>query len=559
MSTPPPPSKKRPTFLGEMLVDAGFITEKQLEIAISEQKRRGDRLGVILVESGFCTEQDVSSCIAGQLRLDLVRVQQRDIDLKLARRLDLEDMRAYHCVPVQGNAGRVRLAMADPYDVAAVNYVDSKLQMPVELVVATASDINDALDVLTDGIATVDEILAGADDGDVESLTDRVSVEKLVVNIIREAVKQGATDVHFEPDISVLRIRYRVDGIMIPGPMINSELSSPVVTRIKVISNLDISEHRLPQDGRTRLVIDETPYDLRVSVLPTVVGENVVLRILDSRTAFLDPRELGLAERNYDPVLDLTRVPHGIVLVTGPTGSGKSTTLYSLLRTVNALEKKVITVEDPVEYQVPFVRQVQVHGEIGLTFGAALRSILRQDPDVVLVGEVRDIETAEISIRAALTGHLVFSTLHTNTAIGAIPRFLDMGIDPFLLKSSLRGVMAQRLIRCICRECKTEYEPTDEEIQRFDVSFRESIDVLYRGEGCSRCGGSGYSGRTGIHELFLMSERIRKLDISRMAEGDIRVEAEKEGFRSLYFDGQEKVVSGVTTISEVARVRMQSS
>ncbi|MCA9322200.1 MAG: Flp pilus assembly complex ATPase component TadA, partial [Planctomycetes bacterium] len=392
------PRTSRFAFLGELLVDQGLISEEQLAVAINEQKRRKERLGKILIDSGFCTEKDIAQTLATQLGLEVLRLTPSVIEHAQAERFDDADLRAKVMIPVVGGGSlALRLAVADPFDVDAVNLAETITGLPVDLVVATATDIVDAIDGLASHGSGVEEMLQRVNQGASKAeITDQVSTESLVLKIISDAVKRDATDIHLEPDHNVLRIRYRIDGVLVQGAMVNLELSSAVIARVKVISNLDISETRLPQDGRSSVTIDGTPYDLRVSVLPTVVGENVVIRLLDTKNALLDPRKLGLSERNFLPLMEMVARPHGIILVTGPTGSGKSTTLYSLLKTINALENKIITVEDPVEYRMPLVRQVQVHAEIGMTFAAALRSILRQDPDVILVGEVRDTETAQI-------------------------------------------------------------------------------------------------------------------------------------------------------------------
>ncbi len=552
----PPVDNRRFAFLGELLVEQGVIEQEQLDVAIQEQKRRREVLGKILIDSGFCTENDIASTLAGQLSLEFVSIDEQDVDRICGKTLGDEFLRQHLVLPLKSKSDLVRLAVVDPFDVETSTVVETRLGRPVEVLVATQSDILNGIDSILDDTSHVDEMLKGIDgsQGRTDNILDKVSAEELVEKIAREAGRKGATDIHLEPETHVMRVRYRLDGVLIDGPMINLELAPAVIARIKVMSNLNLSEHRLPQDGRARIHLDGSPMDWRVSVLPTVLGENVVIRVLDGKTVMMDPRELGLAEQNHTWLMELSQRPHGILLVTGPTGSGKSTTLYSLLRTIDGLRKKIITVEDPVEYRIPLVRQVQTHSEIGLTFATALRSILRQDPDVVLIGEIRDRETAEIAVRAALTGHLVFSTLHTNSALGAIPRLIDMGIDPFLLKSSLIGVLAQRLIRRVCKHCHTEYTATTDELAQLSENVVPNDLILKRALGCSKCRGTGYSGRSGIHELLVVDDRLKACSFGGDAPEALAKAAALGGFRTLRDDGLDRAILGETTLEEITRV-----
>lgn len=551
-----PIDNQRFAFLGELLVEQGVIDRDQLDVAIQEQKRRKVVLGKILIDSGFCTEVDIAQSLADQLGLEFFKIDDTDVDHAAGELLGDSFLRQKLVVPLITGTDTVRLAVADPFDVKTSTVVETQLGRPIEVVVATQSAILSAIDSLMDDTCHIDEMLKGIDGAETnaDNILDKISPEELIDKIAREAGRKGATDIHFEPEAHVMRVRYRVDGVLTDGPMINSELAPAVIARIKVMSDLDLSEHRLPQDGRARIVLDGSPMDWRVSILPSVLGENVVIRVLDGKTAMLDPRDLGLSGQNYDWLMDLCKRPHGIILVTGPTGSGKSTTLYSLLRTIDGLRKKIITVEDPVEYRIPLVRQVQTHNEIGLTFATALRAILRQDPDVVLIGEIRDQETAEIAVRAALTGHLVFSTLHTNSAVGAIPRLIDMGVDPFLLKSSLVGVLAQRLIRQVCRHCSTVYQPTQDELRAFGNRKLPQDLALRRANGCKRCRQTGYDGRSGIHELLVVNDELRNCSFVEDGPDVLTSVAKKNGFLELRLDGLEKVLAGVTTLEEVARL-----
>ncbi len=552
----PTTTTNRFVFLGELLVEQGVLTASQLEIAMQEQKRHKVVLGKILVDSGFCSEKDIARSLARQLSLEYSSIEDEQVDVEAARTLGDGFMRQYLVLPLSSRGDTVRVAVADPFDVEISTQVESHLNCPIEVVVATQSDILSGIDSLADDSCHVDQILQSLDGNEQsrDNLLDKVSAEELIETIAREAGRRGATDIHLEPESHVMRVRYRVDGVLTDGPMINAELAPAVIARIKVMSDLDLSEHRLPQDGRARIVIDKSPIDWRVSVLPTVLGENVVIRILDAKTVMLDPRDLGLSEDNYSSLMGLCAKPHGILLVTGPTGSGKSTTLYSLLRTIDGLRRKIVTVEDPVEYRIPLVRQVQTHSEIGLTFASALRSILRQDPDVILIGEIRDRETAEIAVRAALTGHLVFSTLHTNTALGAIPRLVDMGVDPFLLKSSLIGVLAQRLMRKVCTACAQAYEPTDDELALFSDQDIPDALMLKRAQGCKRCRQSGYEGRSGIHEILRITDNLKACSFGGDAPEKLEEIARQDGYRTLRQDGLDKVLRGITTLEEIARL-----
>ncbi|MEZ6197884.1 MAG: GspE/PulE family protein, partial [Planctomycetota bacterium] len=499
----------------------------------------------------------IAAALADQLGLEVVRVVDGEIDLASAATLGEAFMRKGLVLPlVTSDSATVRLAVADPFDVETSTAVEAKLRRPIEVVVSSRLDLLRAIDSLPSEDRNVDALLSdvSGEETDAARLLEKVSPEDLIDQIAREAARRGATDIHLEPEANILRVRYRIDGVLADGPMIHVQLAAAVVARIKVMSDLDLSERRLPQDGRARIHVDGNPIDWRISVLPTILGENVVIRVLDGKTALLDPRDLGLSQHNHAALLDLCRRPHGIVLVTGPTGSGKSTTLYSLLRTIDGLKKKIVTVEDPVEYRIPLVRQVQVNPEIDLTFATALRSILRQDPDVILIGEIRDRETAEIAVRAALTGHLVFSTLHTNSALGAIPRLLDMGVDPFLLKSSLIGVLAQRLIRSVCKFCAIEYRPSADELATLGGRDLPESLTLKRAQGCSRCRSTGYSGRTGIHELLLVTETLRGCSFGGDQAGELESAARSTGFRTLREDGLDKALAGLTTLEEIARL-----
>jgi type II secretion system protein E len=384
-----------------------------------------------------------------------------------------------------------------------------------------------------------------------EKEAEQAPVVKLVNMILIQAVKDKASDIHIEPDEDKLRVRFRIDGILHEVSTPPKNLQGVVISRIKILSKMDIAESRKPQDGRMQLRMENKRLDVRVNSFPTIHGENIVMRLLDKSSVLLGLQDLGIAGKDFEELNKLIHLPYGIILVTGPTGSGKTTTLYSSLATINSMELNIITVEDPVEYELPLIRQTQVNPKAGLTFATGLRAILRQDPDVIMVGEIRDKETADIAVQASLTGHLVFSTLHTNDAPSALPRLIDMGVETFLLATSIYGILAQRLVRAICKDCKEPYQPTAELLKELGIKEKAAF---YKGKGCPACKGSGYAGRMGIYELLIMSEQLRKMVVARASTDEIRAEARKEGMRTLREDGLEKAKAGITTIEEVLRV-----
>jgi len=545
--------------LGQRLIDAGLISRDQLETALREQRRTGEQLGRILQSLGFVTEDGLSASLQEELGADRVSLGSIALSPELTAMVPAEMAREYQLVPLAFDEGTLTIAMADPCNIVAVDAVRKAVGCPVTVAAASPREVRAAIErYYTDAAShdslierIIDEARAAAVSQNAEEAAGQAPIIELVDNLIIKALKDHATDIHIEPDEKLVRTRFRVDGILHQGPSIPKELQSALISRIKIQADLDISERRTPQDGRIKFVKNLRETDLRVSVYPTAHGEDVVLRVLDKSSVCLRLEQLGFDRETQERLRMLVHEPHGMLLVTGPTGSGKTTTLYSLLAEVNSLEKNVITVEDPIEYQLPMIRQSQVNPRIGLTFAAGLRAILRQDPDVIMLGEVRDSETARIAISAALTGHLVLTTLHTNTAAGALPRLMDMGIEPFLLSSSVTGVLAQRLVRTICSECKESYGAPPAEAEQLGC---EPGTRLYRGRGCPNCRETGYRGRTTLFELILPSDEIRRLVLQRAADTDIAQAARAAGAKSILDVARDKVLGGITTLAEVTRV-----
>jgi type II secretory ATPase GspE/PulE/Tfp pilus assembly ATPase PilB-like protein len=545
-------------FLGEILVRHGVVSAERLSAALEEQRGRGGRLGAVLVEAGFCTEEQIARALASQFRVAFEAPSPETADGPAAEKIGHEFLRRHGIVPFRGADGKIALATADPLDVEPLDRALALLGSNARTVVSLRRDVAAALDHLgRAGVESGGDSGGGAAPAAVARIDDRkIDAAAIVEELIQKGVRGRATDIHFEPEETAFRVRYRVDGILRQGGSFPKEYGPLVVSRLKILSELDVCEHRLPQDGRARFESTSGVVDLRVSILPTIYGEGCVLRVLDKARGVVAPSKLGVAERILDPLVKLMDRSHGLVLVTGPTGSGKTTTLYSLLSTVDAMARKVITVEDPVEYRFPLVRQVQVLSDIGLTFASALRSILRHDPEVVLIGEIRDRETAEIATRAALTGHLVLSTLHTNSAVGAVPRLLDMGVDPFLVTATVAGIVGQRLTRRLCAACSVPDPVPEHEKSQVPRPLREVADGRRKPVGCVQCNKTGFSGRLGLHELVLPDDMFKTLTMRRESEATLTVAAASGGYLPMSFDGWEKVLQGLTTHDEVKRVTM---
>lgn len=545
--------KKR---LGEILVEQGVITEGVLRQALAEQKVTTQRLGEVLIERGWATAEKINLALAHQMEIETVNLADYVIEARILALVKESDARKFKVLPLVINENILAVAMANPNDVFAIDQLQRTCGLKIQSFLAPESDISWAIEQHYKRVGTVEEILANID---AERLAkgEREQEElilRLVELLVTTSVHNKASDIHVEPEKNVLNVRIRLDGILHKQYVLPKALQNPVVSRIKILSGLDISEKRLPQDGRIRMLVESKEIDFRVSTCPTAYGENTVLRILDKSGLTLGLETLGFPERDLKVFTDMYSAPYGIILVTGPTGSGKTTTLYSVLQKLNREEVNVLTVEDPVEYQFHGMRQVQVNPKIGLTFAAALRSFLRQDPNIIMVGEIRDLETAEIAVQAALTGHLVLSTLHTNDAPTAFTRLIDMGVEPFLVSSSLLGVLAQRLVRKVCQRCREEYVPSEATLRALKYDSEGKSLKFARGKGCKFCNNTGYRGRIGIYELLRNTPTIQDMVLKKTPTAEIRVVARKEGMVTLREAAIEKLLAGITSIEEIFRV-----
>ena len=551
--------------LGDILLDNGLLSEAQLMAALDEQVIRGASLGRVLVDIGMLSESQLVRALADQVGMPFIELSDYPVDRGAVSLVPGAMCRRNTVLPVGIDNGYLLLAMADPGNVLAVDDARTHARMPVRPVVATRDDLATAIerycraDDEIDDLASAMEDAGGKDEiaGAIgESVEDDAPIVRFVNLLVTQAISDRASDIHIEPAEHDLRVRYRIDGVLHEMQRASKGVQSGVISRLKIMSDIDIAERRKPQDGRMSVVHQGRKIDLRVATLPTVWGEKVVMRILDNSTASLDLRDLSFLEENLEVYKEAYSKPYGMILVTGPTGSGKSTTLYATLNAVSRPEINVITVEDPVEYRLPGINQVQVNPKAGLTFAGALRSILRSDPDVVLLGEIRDHETAQIAVEAALTGHLVLSTLHTNDAPSAITRLVEMGIEPFLVGSALDAVVAQRLARKLCSRCREAYAPTEVELiaARFPWNPGEEIPTLYRPAGCSTCSNTGYKGRMAIHEVMRVTEEVERHAVAHSSAADIGRTAREQGMLTLRQDGWAKVELGQTSIEEILRV-----
>jgi len=552
--------------LGESLVAEGVITADQLKKAEDEARRTNQRLSKTLVRLSFVAEEDLVMFLSNKLSIPHIELSNYLIDPKIIELIPEALARKHELIPVLKIGNRLTCAMVDPWNVFALDEIRSKTGFIIEPAVATEGEIKKAMNEyygargsMEDLIKSIDEEklgVKGQGEPDLKKLQDIVEepvVIKLVNMIMMKAIQERASDIHIEPEEEVLKTRLRVDGMLHEIGSPPKHLQSAIISRLKIMADLNIAERRIPQDGRFTIKMEGKQIDVRMSSIPTIYGENVVLRLLNASSAVLSLEDLGFSKENLVKFDKLIQRPHGIVLVTGPTGSGKTTTLYASLNKINTVEKNIITIEDPVEYKLPGIRQIQINPKVDLTFASGLRSILRQDPDVIMVGEMRDHETAEIAIQSALTGHLVFSTLHTNDAPGAVTRMIDMGVEPFLVSSSVIAVLAQRLVRKICPECKEKYIPTKEELEDIGINVSEKLE-FYRGKGCPKCMTTGYKGRIGIYELMIPDEKIRNAVIAKSSTDNIRKLALASGMITLKADGIQKIKQGLTTVEEVLRV-----
>ncbi|HEX7354118.1 MAG TPA: ATPase, T2SS/T4P/T4SS family [Mycobacteriales bacterium] len=551
--------------LGDILVDDGLLTPDQLFQATQEQKRLGRALGRVLVDLGMVSEAQLVAALAAQIGMQFVDLSDYPVDTAAVVSFPDAVARRYTALGIGFEDSRIVVAMADPANVIALDDIRSITGRDVKAVVATRADIVSAINRyhrvdsdLDDLTTTIDASHVEENDlSSVHEAHDDAPIVKFVNLLITQAVQDRASDIHIEPEERELRVRYRIDGVLHEVMHSPKTIAAGVVSRLKIMSEMNIAERRKPQDGRLSVNVNGKKIDLRVASLPTVWGEKIVMRILDNSTARLNLADLGFQDQAYERYQRSFTKPYGMILVTGPTGSGKSTTLYATLNIVSTPEKNVITVEDPVEYRLPGVNQVQTNVKAGLTFASALRSILRADPDVVLIGEIRDHETAQIAIEASLTGHLVLTTLHTNDAPSAVSRLIEMGIEPFLVGSSLDCVLAQRLARKLCERCKEPYTPTPEQLVANRYPFWEDgmeLPKLWRGVGCPACSKTGYQGRLALHEVMLMTEQLERLAVERAPTETLTSTAIAEGMTTLRNDGMAKVALGVTTLEEILRV-----
>ncbi|MFE7063088.1 GspE/PulE family protein [Sutcliffiella sp. NPDC057660] len=547
--------------LGDLLVDAGIITADQLQLTLKE-KAKGQKIGDALLQKGYITEQQLIEVLEFQLGIPHVSLFRYPFDEKLMHVISKDFAKRNLLIPLKKEHDRLFVAMADPMDFFSIDDLRLSTGFEIEPVIATKDDILRSINKYYEVADTIDEfmdILEPASSVKVEDeriTQDDSPVVRLVNQILQNAVQQRASDVHIDPHETKVVVRYRVDGVLKTERTLPKHTQNVLIARIKILGNMDITEHRVPQDGRIKTNIDYHPVDVRVSTLPTVYGEKVVMRILDMSSSLNDLSQLGFNPKNYERFIDLITKPTGIILITGPTGSGKSSTLYAGLNYLNSEEVNIITVEDPVEYQLEGINQIQVNTNVGMTFAKGLRAILRQDPNIIMVGEIRDKETAEVAIRASLTGHLVLSTLHTNDSISTITRLIDMKVEPFLVGSSVNGVLAQRLVRKVCRDCMKQDEPTVREKEIF-AKRGLTIELISRGKGCGTCNMTGYKGRLAIHELLVINDDMRKVIMNNQPISRIRELAYENDTVFLIDDGLMKVKQGLTTTEEILRVALQ--
>jgi general secretion pathway protein E len=555
--------------LGEMLVKEALITPDVLDLALARVDASGEPLGDALVAMGALGASDALRVLALQNGFPYLSRDEMPATLPTVKNLSPKYLRQYGVCPLSVDGGVLTVATSDPMNPVIADDLRQATGMPVRFVVSPLEAINEAIDRAYEGATTtMQRIVEGMEDDrrgdgdeDVNQLRDmafEAPVVRLVNLLVENAITQRASDIHIEPFEDTLRIRYRIDGVLFDQEAPPRRLQAAVTSRIKIMSEMNIAERRLPQDGRIRVTLQGRRVDIRVSTVPTVHGESIVMRLLDRSSVFLPLEQLGFSAQIRGRFERLITQPHGILLVTGPTGSGKTTTLYAALDKINSPDRKIITVEDPVEYQLKGVNQIPVRSKIGLTFATGLRHIVRQDPDVILVGEIRDLETAEIAIQAALTGHLVFSTLHTNDAPGAITRLEDMGVEPYLVSSVLEGVLAQRLVRRICDGCRVPDTPSRADLQAIGIDADREWS-LFRGKGCEDCRGTGYRGRFGIYELFPITEDVRSLVLRRASTPEIRRHAIEAGMVTLRLDGWMKATEGLTTVEEITRVTQEDA
>jgi type IV pilus assembly protein PilB len=564
MATMTIPIKKQKGLLGEQLLASGAVTGPQLAIALQQQRRTGELLGEILHKLGFLSSEGLSLALANQFGAEHIELDQVEADPERIAMVPETLARERHVVPVHFENGVLTVAMANIYDVATISEIESRNNVIVHAVSSSLDSMQRAIIRIYEQAGSMEQIIdecilrAAAhidESAEAAQVAQDVPIIKLVDLLLLRCIRQEATDLHIEPEQQLVRTRLRVDGVLQLGNALPRSIYSAVTARLKIMSGVNIAESRQPQDGRISYTLDKRMVDIRASFFPTLFGENIVLRFLDRSKLIVGLEQLGLTEANLNDLKQALERPNGMILVTGPTGSGKTTTLYSALNHMNSLEKNIMTIEDPVEYEIPLIRQAQVNSKAGLTFAAALRSFLRQDPDVILVGEIRDEETAELSIRAALTGHLLLSTLHTNNAAGAIPRLVEMGQSSHTMASSLVLIVAQRLFRRLCPACKEAYTPDSGHLKMLGLEILGQ--VYYHGKGCSKCHFSGYKGRGALFEVLKSTSEIQNLVVQKASQQDLVRQARLQGMRTLMEDAIDKVLAGATSVEEAVRVSFE--
>jgi len=560
--------------LGEILVEGGLLTQKQLEEALPFQKKSNLKLGQFLVREGIVSESQIVDLVSNQLRLEKYRPDKYTVDVDLANLLPADIAHKYQAAPLQKNGLLLTIAMMDPLDINGLDAIEVYTNCEVEAIICTESHLNQLLNSLYGSYAGIGGVLEDMEEMEIDKTTEKAHatedvevsslqgmaeeapVVRLVNSILSQGVREGASDIHVSPEKESVQVRFRVDGRLHEVPAPPKSMFLPIISRLKILANMDIAVSRIPQDGRFTVKMKNKDINIRASTIPSIYGENMVLRLLDTSTSIYSLERLGMNEKDRQKLERMISKPYGMILSTGPTGSGKSTSLYSILKKINQPDINIITVEDPVEYRIEKIRQVQLNRKAGMTFASGLRSILRQDPDVIMVGEIRDSETATIAVQAALTGHRVLSTLHTNDSPGAITRFVDMGIEPFLVASVMIVAFAQRLVRNVCVSCKAPYTPPAEALKFWGLDNVKNANFL-QGQGCFNCMHTGYKGRSGVYEVLLIDDLVKDLILRRASAHEIaRVAAESGDYHTLKENAAEKVILGITSLEEAASVVM---
>ncbi len=556
--------------LGEILVEGGLLTQEQLEKALPYQKKSNLKLGQFLVREGIVSESQIVDLVSSQLRLEKYRPDRFTVDVELAQLLPPEIAHRNQAAPLVKSGLLLTVAMTDPLDINALDTIEVYTNCEVEAVICTEQHLNQLLTTIYGTFAGIGGVLedmeemeidkgpeksTSLDDVEVSSLqgmAEEAPVVRLVNSILSQGVREGASDIHISPEKKYVQVRFRLDGKLHEVPAPPKHMFLPIISRLKILANMDIAVSRIPQDGRFTVKMKNKDINIRAATIPSIHGENMVLRLLDTSNSIYSLERLGMTESDRRKIESMVVKPHGMVLSTGPTGSGKSTSLYSILKKINQPDIHIITVEDPVEYRIEKIRQIQLNRKAGMSFASGLRSILRQDPDVIMVGEIRDFETATLAVQASLTGHMVFSTLHTNDAAGAITRFIDMGIEPFLVSSTMSVSFAQRLVRKVCPDCMTTYNPSEEVLKAWRINPKSNTNFV-KGKGCFNCMHTGYKGRTGVYEVLIIDEAVQDLILKRQSSHEIRQSALKSGkFTSLRENAAEKAIKGITTLEEAA-------